>query len=144
MRMPTITDHLKERFIKPLAVNRILALVSQAVNDARKMTVSPSDAFELLREEVDSYLEDSWGSGIDVPDWLRSLEREVFNAAHPDEGGRPGMEADLEVLPVLISRDEFFRQCRNWRDPLESPPSLPSAFDSDAGQGNPPGDPDES
>jgi len=144
MRMPTITDHLKERFIKPLAVNRILALVSQAVNDARKMTASPSDAFELLREEVDSYLEDSWGSGIDVPDWLRSLEREVFNAAHPDEGGRPGMEADLEVLPVLITRDEFFRQCRNWRDPLENTPPMPSSSDSDTGQGSPPGEPDES
>lgn len=118
MRMPTITDHLKERFIKPLAVNRILALVNQSVADARSIEPKESATFDLLREEVDEYLEDSWGSGIDVPDWLRSLEREVFAAAHPEEGGRPGMEADLEVFPVELTREEFLQQVRSWRDPL--------------------------
>jgi hypothetical protein len=118
MRMPTIADHLKERFVKPLAVNRMLALVSQAVADARTGRQSASAAFSLLQEEVDDYLEDSWGSGVDVPDWLRSLEREVFAAAHPDEGGRPGMEADLDVLPILLTREEFLQQTRIWRDAL--------------------------
>ena len=118
MRMPTITDHLKERFVKPLAVNRILALVDQSVQDAREGRQGESESFALLREEVDEYLEDSWGSGIDVPDWLRSLEREVFAAAHPDDGGRPGMEADLDVLPIRISREEFLQQARVWKDPL--------------------------
>lgn len=120
MRMPTITDHLRERFVKPLAVNRILALVSQAVAEARQGQAESSEAFALLRQEVDDYLEDSWGSGVDIPDWLRSLEREVVAAAHPDEGGRPGMEADLNVPPLTISREEFLQQCRVWRDNLQS------------------------
>lgn len=118
MRMPTVADHLQERFVKPLAVNRIVALVSQAVADARAGKQSESVAFQVLREEVDEYLEGSWGSGIDVPDWLRSLEREVYAAVHPEEGGRPGMEADLDVQPVRISREEFQRQSRLWRENL--------------------------
>ncbi len=118
MRMPTITDHLKERFVKPLAVNRILALVSKSVADARTSDAETSSTFQLLREEVDGYLEDSWGSGIDVPDWLRSLEREVFSAAHPDEGGRPGMEADLEGPIQPLTRAEFEEQVKQWRNPI--------------------------
>jgi len=117
MRMPTITDHLKERFVKPLAVNRILALVSKSVGDARTGNGPESPTFQLLREEVNDYLEDSWGSGIDVPDWLRSLEREVFAAAHPDEGGRPGMEADLDLEPLPLTKEDLQQQIKTWRDP---------------------------
>ncbi|SFH53489.1 hypothetical protein [Planctomicrobium piriforme] len=131
MRMPTITDHLKERFVKPLAVNRILALVSQAVADAKGGKHDDSASFDLLREEVDEYLEDSWGSGVDVPDWLRSLEREVFAAAHPEEGGRPGMEADLDVLPMLMTREEFLQQARVWRDPLGGQATPPTGASMD-------------
>ncbi|HWL07721.1 MAG TPA: hypothetical protein VNQ76_04905 [Planctomicrobium sp.] len=128
MRMPTITDHLKERFVKPLAVNRILALVSKSIADARTAENTSSATFERLREEVDEYLEDSWGSGIDVPDWLRSLEREVLAAAHPDEGGRPGMEADLDGKILPMTKEDFEQQVKQWRTPLggksRSPQSL--------------------
>jgi len=132
MRMPTIADHLQERFVKPLAVNRIVSLVSQAVADARAGKQSESVAFQVLREEVDEYLEGSWGSGIDIPDWLRSLEREVYAAVHPDDGGRPGMEADLEIEPVQISREEFQQQARIWRDSLSVSDS-PRKSDFEAG-----------
>ncbi len=134
MRMPTIADHLKERFVKPLAVNRILALVSQSVADARSGNEETSAAFQLLREGVDEYLEDSWGSGIDVPDWLRSLEREVFAAAHPDEGGRPGMEADLEVQPLLITREDLQQQVRQWREAIGGSNSARSSTAGDREQ----------
>jgi hypothetical protein len=121
MRMPTITDHLKERFVKPLAVNRILSLVKPAVADARA-NVKDAAAFQMLSDQIDEYLEDSWGSGIDLPEWLRTLEREVTEATHPNEGGRPGTEADLDVAPLPLSRDEFQQQARRWRDNLGSNP----------------------
>ena len=117
MRMPTITDHLKERFVKPLAVNRMLALVKQAVMDARSGKDHSPD-FDLLSKEVDDYLQDSWGSGVDIPEWLRALEQEVAAAANPNDGGRPGTEAELDVPPLKISRREFHQQAKSWRDPL--------------------------
>jgi hypothetical protein len=147
MRMPTITDHLNERFVKPLAVNRILALVPEAVRDARLGKQHASAVFSSLREEINSYLEDSWGSGIDVPEWLRTLEREVYGAVHPEEGGRPGMEAELDVAPLQVSREDFLRDCRHWREPLGGSrkaggkPSPKSGPESDAtpGDASPPG-----
>ncbi|WP_437202356.1 hypothetical protein [Planctomicrobium sp. SH664] len=118
MRMPTITDHLKERFVKPLAVNRMLALVARAVADARAGRQDDSPIFQQLSEEIDVYLEDSWGSGVDIPDWLRSLEREVMSATFSEDGGRPGMEADLEVSPLPMTREEFLQQARLWKENL--------------------------
>ncbi len=117
MRMPTITDHLRERFVKPLAVNRMLSLVEKAVQDSKTQHIN-SESFEMLSEEVDDYLDDSWGSGVDLPDWLRALEREVTEASQPDEGGRPAAEADLDVPSVPISRTDFQKQVLNWKEGL--------------------------
>lgn len=117
MRMPTIMDHLRERFVKPLAVNRMLSLVQQSVSDARDSNFD-SEAFKMLYEEVDEYLDDSWGSGVDIPDWLRALEREVNESAQPNEGGRPGTEADLEVPSISLNKIEFQKQILNWKDSL--------------------------
>ncbi|MCA9091043.1 MAG: hypothetical protein KDA90_20670, partial [Planctomycetaceae bacterium] len=117
MRMPTITDHLNERFVKPLDVNRILALVKQSVLDARS-GVEHSESFEKLQEEVNDYLKDSWGSGVDVPQWLRQMEREVGEASRTKFVGRPTAEAELELPQVLISRDDFHQQAKIWRNSL--------------------------
>lgn len=137
MRMPTITDHIKERFVKPLAVNRMVALVSKAVADARNSNQEKSAAFQVLSDEIDEYLEDSWGSGIDIPDWLRALEREVYSAVHPDEGGRPGMEAELDLKFQVVTREEFLQQTRAWRDVISTDPAqsrdLEDETDPDSG-----------
>ncbi len=117
MRMPTITDHLNERFVKPLAVNRILALVKQSVADSKDGLID-SSAFELLSDLIDDYLEDSWGSGVDIPDWLRALEREVAQAFRPAAAGRPGTEAELDVPSLPMTLEDFQEQAQSWRDQL--------------------------
>lgn len=117
MRMPTIVDHLNQRFIKPLAVNRMLSLVERAAKDARDGEPR-SEAFEKLTEEVETYLEDSWGSGVDIPAWLRSLEKEVHERTDYDEGGRPGTDAELDMPQRLLTQDEFKAQLRDWEIPV--------------------------
>jgi hypothetical protein len=117
MQMPTIQDHLNQRFIKPLAVNRMLAHVARAVRDAHAGRKS-SAAFRKLRQEVDAYLTDSWGSGVDIPAWLRTLEQEVDDVLHPADGGRPGAEAPLEFPSVMMSVRDFRQQLRHWKEPL--------------------------
>ncbi|MCA8992218.1 MAG: hypothetical protein KDA88_09585 [Planctomycetaceae bacterium] len=120
MRMPTITDHLNERFVKPLDVNRILALVKQSVEDARQ-GVKDSEAFIKLRAEVNDYLKDSWGSGVDVPNWLRQMDREISEASRTNYVGRPTAEAELELPPVPISLADFQSQTKTWKTSLIDP-----------------------
>jgi hypothetical protein len=115
----------------------MVALVSKAVADARNSNQEESAAFQVLSAEIDEYLEDSWGSGIDIPDWLRALEREVYSAVHPDEGGRPGMEAELDLTFQIVSREEFLQQTRAWRDVISADPAqsrdLEDETDPDSG-----------
>jgi hypothetical protein len=127
MRMPVIADHLNQRFVKPLAVNRMLALVKPAVEDARRGETD-SPAFAELSREIDAYLKDSWGSGIDVPAWIRSLDKEVDETTDPEEGGRPGSDAEIDLPFVPLSLVQFREQIRRWRESLRT------------GRGKPPGD----
>lgn len=125
MRMPTIADHLNQRFVKPLAVNRMLAFVQQAVEDSR--AAKPSESFDQLRKEVDEYLTDSWGSGVDIPPWLRQLEKEVYDVVEPDEGGRPAADAELAMGAMPLTKDDFQQQLKSWpRRGRVRPPGKPA------------------
>ena len=77
MRLPALADRLGERLIRPLAVNRMRALAAMASEDA-KQSHQPSLAFETLVEEVNGYLSETHGSGIDVPTWLQKLEQIII------------------------------------------------------------------
>ncbi len=125
MRMPTVTDHLKERFIKPLAVNRMIALVPDAIEEAshqfdgdqkRKQALS---SFESLRQEIDSYLEDTTGSGIEVPSWLRAIERAIDQASTSTSLTEDHGFNNLPVRSAHIGLSELQEQLRHWNDPLQ-------------------------
>src|SRR5262249_11305334 len=76
MRLGTIADRLQERFVKPLALDRLCALIEPAVEEAGAGQEA-SAAFDRLQEEVRSYTATPTGVGLDVPAWLRRLALEV-------------------------------------------------------------------
>ena len=56
IRLPSLSDHLDEQFVKTFAVDRMVALIPRALEELRgpgKAAVS----FEALRTEIDRYLE---------------------------------------------------------------------------------------
>ena len=75
MRLPTVADRLAERFVRPLAVDRLRALVRPAMQES--LGSQPAVAFELLRQEADELTREPTGAGLDVPAWLQALEDEV-------------------------------------------------------------------
>jgi hypothetical protein len=75
MRLGTIADRLQERFVKPLALDRLCALIEPAVEEAGAGQ-EPS-AFVRLQAELRSYTATPTGVGLDVPAWLRRLAMEV-------------------------------------------------------------------
>ncbi|REJ91462.1 MAG: hypothetical protein DWQ34_14990 [Planctomycetota bacterium] len=122
MQMPTIRDHLNQRFVKPLAVNRMVGHVAQSVRDMQRGRRT-SAAFRRLRTEIDEYLTDSWGSGVEVPSWLRMLEQEVEDSGDATDGGRPGTEAPLSLPAVRLGIRDFRQQMRKWKEPLAPSPA---------------------
>ena len=124
MRLPAMSDHLNERLVKPLAVNRMVALVPLAAEDARSGHLAkPSESFETLRTEIDEYIQSTSGSGIDVPPWLRSLHKALDLAAAPAHADRYNTEPDLKLSPVLLTLQETRRQLKTWNEPLIKKPA---------------------
>jgi hypothetical protein len=114
MRLPTLTDHLNERFVKPLAIDRMTALVPRAFRKLDGLAESAA-AFNQLRDEIDAYLETTWGSGIDVPQWLQSLEREVSEHIEPLEASRGNDAAvALPLKPKPLTLRSLNQQLKTW------------------------------
>jgi hypothetical protein len=79
IKLPTICDRLGERFVRPLAIDRVRALICPAIDEARQG--SPGQTFAALEQELAEFTESPSGSGLDVPAWLIALEEEVDREA---------------------------------------------------------------
>ncbi len=112
MRLSTVADRLGEHFIRPLAIDRVRALVRPSADEARR-GLHPK-AFTQLEAEASELAEEPTGAGLDLPDWLSMLEDEVERAsglAHRQES----MLAAVERLPrVELSWEEIQKQLTNW------------------------------
>jgi hypothetical protein len=73
-RLPSIAERLSERYTRPLAIDRVKALVGPAVAAANSGETAP---IEALQREIASLAQEPAGAGLDLPDWLAALEEEV-------------------------------------------------------------------
>lgn len=108
MRMPTVADRILERFIQPMTIDRMRALVGPATRDAE--AGAPSPAFELLEREAELLTAHPTGVGLDMPAWLAALEEEVEMVAKREHGN--DVEAmSLVTMPIEpLSREELSGQ----------------------------------
>jgi hypothetical protein len=118
MRLPGVSDRLSEKFVKPLALDRILALVKPAMRDSRRGVASAD--FQRLKAETEEYLSTTLGSALELQPWLQTLEEEVqqteADALLPSESG---LADGSSAARVPIRLDEIHRQLTVWEKPLE-------------------------
>lgn len=77
MRLATIADRISERFVRPLLIDRVKALVEPALTATGD---NRAEAFATLDREISSLTGEPSGVGLDLPDWLAALEDEVTTA----------------------------------------------------------------
>ena len=113
VRLPTVADRLGERFVRPLAVDRLRALVRPAVEELQDD--GPFTAFSLLEQELREFTDNPSGSGLDVPNWLLALEDEVRRVKATLDR-RAALPPNItERLPrVTLSWDDLMTQLRSW------------------------------
>lgn len=97
MRLPSIAERLEERFVRPLEIARLQALVEPAIEELRNG--EPTTSFTEFQDGVKPLVEVPAGVGFEVPGWLESLEQEV-------EEIRLGMDEDSEPLDPLLPVSE--------------------------------------
>ena len=125
MRLPSVTNHLHERFVKPLVVNNMVALLAPACTEARERPVIPKNvalprsSFAALQDNIEDYLQTTSGSGLEVPPWLRTLEEELNRIQRVDD--RQAMsdaEGEVSLPESSLNLREMRQQLRQWREPL--------------------------
>jgi hypothetical protein len=107
MRLLTISDRLAERFVRPLQIDRMRALIPTAWADAQASR--ESTAFTELEAEADQLRQEPHGAGLEVPLWLRELAEEVDQALAPSP---LDPEALLPIRP--LSAAAFRREMGRW------------------------------
>ncbi len=75
IRLRTVADRIGEQFTRPLALDRVCALVEPAMVAAGPDGASP--ALDALTAAIEPLASNPSGVGLDVPHWLRRLEAEV-------------------------------------------------------------------
>ena len=97
MRMPTVADRILERFVQPMTIARMRALVKPAMQDAE--INRESTRFEMLEAEAEMLARTPTGAGLDVPAWLAALEEEVERLAKRSSSSEIDPEA-LMTIPM--------------------------------------------
>ena len=113
VRLPSILDHLNQRFVKSMAVDRMRALIAPAIEESRQ-PVSRQQAIKKLQAEIEAYLASTAGSAIEVPDWLMRLERESQEIElQSDQAVTPRKFVDADGrYRILGPRQLFYRLSR--------------------------------
>ncbi len=111
MRLPTIADRLRERFVRPLEIDRVLALVKPAMEELRSR--APTRTFDLLEQEVNDLAQTPTGVGLDVPAWLVSLEEEVQTTLAHSQPEMSHRNPD-HIARAPLSADEVREQLQDW------------------------------
>ncbi len=112
MRLPTIADRLAERFVRPLDIDRIRALVKPSYQHAREQIESTS--FTELELEAGELADQPAGAGLDLPDWLVALEEEVDRVCSPQRQNEPTFDNPKLGTGVILSWDDILSQLTNW------------------------------
>lgn len=114
MNMPTVAERLSERFVQPMTIDRLRALIEPAVRE--RENDKDSTYFSLLEQEADVLARECGGVGLDVPTWLLMLDEEVERARRPDYD-RDEEELLAEVIPqVVLSYEELEATMREWTE----------------------------
>jgi hypothetical protein len=107
IRLPSVAERLGERFTRPLAIDRVRALVAPAIAAAETTNRRPIDA---LKQEIADLAQEPAGAGLDLPDWLEALEEEVSAVRCKRRNHQPADDAPRRIQQVRLSWEEWQRQ----------------------------------
>jgi hypothetical protein len=113
VRLASIAERLNERFTRPLAIDRVRALIRPAMDAAGS---GDRTAFAALEEEIESLSREPAGAGLDVPDWLAALEEEVSMVRCAKRHHEIGDDALRRIEQVRLGWEELQEQLSNDGD----------------------------
>lgn len=124
MKMPTVADRLNERFVKPMTIDRMRALIRPAMRQLRASDKEDSRAFDLLIQESHLMMREPTGVGLDIPAWLLMLEEEVDRVLHNNRNAPQVQRLERAVPAISVTHQQLldqFNAAMNQNRGLEGP-----------------------
>ena len=115
MRLRTVTDRIRERFVQSFALDRLCALIEPAF-DAARSTLSES-VLEQLEIGLQPYLQSPAGVGLDVPAWLRRLEGELHRVIMRRMAISHLSENLIQIPRLIVPLENLREQLQDWPKP---------------------------
>ncbi len=116
MRLSTVADRMGERFLRPLAIDRLRVLVRPSLDESRRGL--PADKFVALESEAGQLAEEPTGAGLDLPNWLEVLEEEVDRTVDGAPHDESATDELAEFPRVRMTWDDIETQLANWETKL--------------------------
>jgi len=113
MRLVTIAQRFEERFVKPMELDRLVALVAVALEEApeRLDAEEPSE----LEQAIEPLAQTPSGVGLDVPGWILRLEQELQRVETARSALVALAETLLQVPHVDVPLENLLRQFEDWQ-----------------------------
>ncbi|MCE5266837.1 MAG: hypothetical protein LLG00_03010 [Planctomycetaceae bacterium] len=109
MHLPSIAQRFAERFVRPMEIDQLCALMRPAVEELRNGR--EATAMQRFEEEIGRFTAQPSGAGYELPGWLDALERELDEVGYePAEEGPDASDIDIRLPQVRLSREEARKQ----------------------------------
>jgi hypothetical protein len=116
IHLRTLADRIGERFVKPLQIDRLCALIEPAMDHARQF-----QEHTPLEEALLPFSAQPSGAGLDVPIWLRRLESEV-QRVRTSRTDLARLADNLHPVPKrTLSMDDLRVEFQDWDKFAEEP-----------------------
>ena len=112
IQLRSVADRLGQRFVRPLEIGRLRALIAPAMEEA--LAGHPTGVFDQLQRDLDALTEEPTGVGFLVPAWLESLEEEADAFREEDDVDEESLDAGLTIPRKRLGLDEARRQVQRW------------------------------
>ncbi|MBI3823785.1 MAG: hypothetical protein HY289_14035 [Planctomycetes bacterium] len=112
IRLATIRDRIEERFVQPLVLDRLCALIEPALEHAE--SAPAKDEISPLEKELEPFATTPSGVGLDAPTWLIRLQNELerVRTAQSDLGNLA--ETAFHVPKVTVPFQALVDQLSDW------------------------------
>ncbi|MFM8573720.1 MAG: hypothetical protein ACKOAU_19150 [Pirellula sp.] len=110
MMMPSVADRLQERFLKPMTIDRMRALIRPAMRQLRSSQQQHSRAFDLLVQELHLMMREPTGVGLEIPAWLVALQEEVDRVLDQEHNTLSSNRLERAIPLVNLSLEEIRSQ----------------------------------
>ena len=112
IRLATIRDRIEERFVRPMVLDRLCALIEPAVKQAQETL----DQVQIcpLEQELEPFATTPSGVGLDVPAWIGRLQSELERVQTSQSDLSHLAETMFQVPKTAVPFTELVQQMSDW------------------------------